>query len=128
MALALHKLSDAYVKSKRLNPDRHSDGGGLYLSVSNNGAKSWLFMWSVAITRADGSRGQKRHEMGLGSYPLIPLAEARKVAAQHRETVAQGGKEPGRLGLSTDRSERTSRFPETRSASNRDRAPNGQVT
>ncbi len=91
MARALHKLSDASAKSAGLAPGRHSDGGGLYLNVSQSGTKSWLFMWSTVITRTDGSRGQKRHEMGIGSYPLVSLAEARKLAARHRETVAQGG-------------------------------------
>lgn len=91
MSRTLHKLSDAYAKSDRLKPGRHSDGGGLYLNVAPSGAKSWLFMWSVVSTKADGSKGQKRYEMGLGSYPVISLADARKAAADHRQTVAQGG-------------------------------------
>lgn len=91
MTRALHKLSDAYAKSDRLKPGRHSDGGGLYLNVSPSGAKSWLFMWTIVVTKADGRKGQKRHEMGVGSYPAISLAAARAMAATHRQTVAAGG-------------------------------------
>lgn len=91
MARTLHKLSDAYAKSDRLKAGRHSDGGGLYLNVSPAGTKSWLFMWTVRTTRADGAKGQKRFEMGLGAYPLLSLAKARTLAADHRQTVAAGG-------------------------------------
>jgi hypothetical protein len=91
MARTLHKLSDAYAKSDRLNAGRHSDGGGLYLNVSPTGAKSWLFMWTVVVAKADGRKGQKRHEMGLGSYPAVSLADARALANNHRQTVAAGG-------------------------------------
>lgn len=90
MARTLHKLSDPAVKAIR-KPGRHSDGGGLYLNVSPTGAKSWLFMWSVMVARADGSKGQKRYEMGVGSYPGVSLAAARSTAAAHRQTVATGG-------------------------------------
>jgi hypothetical protein len=58
MARSLQKLSDAVAKSSKLKPGRHSDGGGLYLNVSETGSRSWLFMW-----KKDG----KRREMGLGS-------------------------------------------------------------
>jgi integrase len=91
MARTLHKLSDAYAKSDRLRAGRHSDGGGLYLNVSPTGAKSWLFMWTVVVAKVDGRKGQKRHEMGLGSYPAVSLADARAMANNHRQTVAAGG-------------------------------------
>lgn len=58
-----------------------SDGGGLYLNVKPSGSKSWAFVW-----RAHG----KRREMGLGPYPAVPLAKARKLAAANREAVAEG--------------------------------------
>lgn len=81
MARGLHKLTDASAKSGTLKRGRHSDGGGLYLNVSSTGSKSWLFMWVV-----DG----KRREMGLGAYPAIGLAKARKVAGECRDAVADG--------------------------------------
>ncbi|MCD1644797.1 tyrosine-type recombinase/integrase [Aurantimonas coralicida] len=82
MARALHRLTDTAAKSDRLKPGRHADGGGLYLNVSKTGAKSWLFMWAVG--------GGKRREMGLGSYPAVSLAKARKTALSYREAVTEG--------------------------------------
>lgn len=79
---ALHKLTNTKVKSGSLKPGRHSDGGGLYLNVSPSGSKSWVFMWS---------RGGKRREMGLGSYPAIALSRARTRASECRDTVGEGG-------------------------------------
>ena len=81
MPRALHKLTDRTAKSDRLKPGRHSDGGGLYLNVSPTGAKSWLFMWAVE---------KKRREMGIGSFPTVSLAAARKQASDLREAVAAG--------------------------------------
>jgi hypothetical protein len=81
MARAIHKLSDIAVKSAK-KAGRHSDGGGLYLRISPTGSKTWGFMWN---------RDKKRREIGLGSYPAVPLAAARKVAARYREIVAGSG-------------------------------------
>lgn len=91
MGKTLHKLSDAHAKSDKLKPGRHSDGGGLYLNVSPAKTKSWLFMWSVMVTKPDGKRGQRRHEMGLGAYPAVTLSSARTKAAECRQIVAEGG-------------------------------------
>lgn len=90
MARLQNKLSDVSVKAAKKS-GRHSDGGGLYLNVSPSGSKSWLFMWSINVARPDGSKGQKRFEMGLGSYPGISLARARAMAGEHRQIVAEGG-------------------------------------
>ncbi len=60
-------------------PGRHSDGAGLYLNVTETGARSWLFMWKVA---------GRRREMGLGSARDVPLARARELAAECRAIVA----------------------------------------
>jgi integrase len=57
------------------------DGGGLYLRVSGKGTKSWVFRFQL-----DG----KRHDMGLGPYPDISLAEARAKATQHRKLRHDG--------------------------------------
>ena len=80
MSRSLSKLSDVTAKTLK-KAGRHSDGGGLYLNVTPSGAKSWLFMWT---------RGGRRREMGLGSYPAISLASAREKAREHRTTVAEG--------------------------------------
>jgi len=79
MARSLHKLSN--LKTRSLGAGRHSDGGGLYLRVSRSGGRSWSFMFD---------RGGQRREIGLGPYPALGLAAARKLAVEHRETVASG--------------------------------------
>ena len=80
MARQFHTLN-ARIVATLTAPGRHSDGGGLYLSVSPSGARSWVFMWKVA---------SKRREMGLGSLRDVPLAKARERAAQARQTLANG--------------------------------------
>ena len=79
----MHKrngLTALRVKRKR-KPGRYGDGGGLYLAVNENGAKSWVFMWK---------RGGKRHARGLGSAVDVPLVEARELAAEARKAVREG--------------------------------------
>lgn len=80
MARATSKLTDTECKAAS-KPGLLGDGGGLYLNVKASGAKSWVFIWRT---------GGKRHEMGLGAYPAVPLARARKLAHAHREAVAEG--------------------------------------
>ncbi|MEO8279651.1 MAG: integrase arm-type DNA-binding domain-containing protein, partial [Ideonella sp.] len=70
---------------RRLNrPGRWSVGGvdGLALQVTAAGAKSWVLRISVA--------GRQR-EMGLGSFPTVPLADARDKARQQRGQLEHGG-------------------------------------
>ncbi len=69
MARGIHRLTDVGVKSAARR-GRHSDGGGLYLRVSQTGGKSWGFIWNKNGTR---------REMGLGAYPAVSLAKARKL-------------------------------------------------
>ena len=83
MARNGNRLTDVKAKSDALETGRHADGGGLYLNVSKSGSKSWVFLWN------DKAMG-KRREMGLGSYPTISLASARKLAARHRVAIADG--------------------------------------
>lgn len=66
---------------KSLTDGRHADGGGLYLYVSDSGARSWVFRWKV--------RG-KRREMGLGALQTISLKEARIKARELRQAVTTG--------------------------------------
>jgi integrase len=63
-------------------PGRLADGGNLYLSITKTGAKSWVFLYTIA--------GRQR-EKGLGSALSVPLAEARKKAADCRALLAGGG-------------------------------------
>ena len=81
----LHRLTDLRVKSET-KPGRHADGGGLYLSISATGAKSWIFMFQ------DRQAG-KRREMGLGPYAgvrRVSLKIAREKAERCRQFLAEG--------------------------------------
>ena len=62
-----HRLTNKKVESN-LAPDRYADGGNLYLIVDQSGNKRWSF-----IFRWQG----RQPEMGLGSFPVVTLAEAR---------------------------------------------------
>ena len=55
-----------------LQPGSHSDGGGLELRVSAEGARRWVVRLKVA---------GKMTTRGLGSFPAVSLADARKSAA-----------------------------------------------
>ena len=77
MGKAVKKLS-ARTVATMVEPGRHSDGGGLYLNVTQSGARSWLFMW-----KRDG----KRREMGLGSAGSVSLARARELASECRAQI-----------------------------------------
>lgn len=64
-------------------PGTHLVGGvpGLALQVAPGGGRSWLLRFSV---------GQRRREMGLGSYPDVSLAMARERARQARDKLRDG--------------------------------------
>ncbi|MDT3686766.1 MAG: integrase arm-type DNA-binding domain-containing protein [Pseudorhodoplanes sp.] len=78
-ARTLHRLSARFVATVAA-PGRHADGGNLYLSVSPNGGRRWVFLFRW---------GGKTREMGLGSARAVSLAIARKKAAAARELLAQ---------------------------------------
>lgn len=60
-----------------------SDGKGLQLRIRPNGNKSWLLDYIKPYTK-------KRSSIGLGSFPEVSLAEARKIRDAAREQLAQG--------------------------------------
>ena len=69
---------------KRLTgPGRHAVGGvrGLYLNVTESGARQWVLRIKV---------GGRRLERGLGPYPEVGLAEARDRAREQRQAWAEG--------------------------------------
>lgn len=80
MARTLHKLSARFVASTT-EVGRHGDGGGLYLNVSANGGRRWVFLFRQA---------GKLREMGLGSARDISLAKARERAQAARDMLADG--------------------------------------
>ena len=62
-------------------PGRYGDGGNLYLQITRRGTKSW----SQRIV-IDG----KRHDLGLGPWPVVSLAKARDRAFANRVAIADG--------------------------------------
>lgn len=82
MARLINRLSSVTLTT--LPAGRHADGRGLYLSVSDTGARSWVVMWK---------RGRKRTEMGAGALADVSLAEARVTAREVRRQL-RAGKNP----------------------------------
>jgi integrase len=92
MARAIHKLTPERVRAKSKRPGLYADGGGLYLRVSPPAACSWVYRYMI--------HGKAR-EMGLGSFPEVPLQKdakdknaspgARELAARWRKVRAEGG-------------------------------------
>lgn len=59
------------------------DGDGLQLRIRINGSKLWNFNYYHPVTK-------KRINMGLGTYPELPMALARKKTVEARELLAAG--------------------------------------
>ena len=76
----MSKLTELKIKSL-LEPRPHSDGRGLYLRVQPSGAKGWLFRYSI---------NGRRREIGLGTYPIVSLREARLKCDKRRGMIAKG--------------------------------------
>src|SRR5688572_30464407 len=72
MARSVNRLSAAAVKNIKEEGD-YADGNNLYLRVSSSGTKSWALIYSF---------GGKRRELGLGSMPVVSLADARRKAEE----------------------------------------------
>jgi len=81
MARKTHRLTSVGIRNaKKLG--LYPDGGGLYLQVSGEGAKSWLFRYAIG--------GRERY-MGLGSIGTVTLADARQEAQRARQIRLGGG-------------------------------------
>lgn len=82
MARQINKLNPRAVDTLK-SSGRHSDGGGLYLSIAKTGGRRWVFLF-----RWQG----KPTEMGLGSAAKgqVSLARARELASEARTLLASG--------------------------------------
>ena len=80
-------LTNLKVQSNKLKPGRYGDGGGLYLLVSKDGAKSWM----LRVVVDDPIKGKVRRDLGLGSVQLVTLEEAREKARELRKVARAGG-------------------------------------
>jgi integrase len=76
-------LSDAAIRKAKPSdkPRKLSDGGGLYLELQPNGGKWWRLKYRI---------GGKEKRIGLGTYPEVTLADARKRRDEARALVAAG--------------------------------------
>jgi hypothetical protein len=79
------RLSDVKVKAAKPKEKDYilTDGDGLQMRVRANGSKLWNFNYIHPATK-------KRINMGLGTFPEVGLAQARKQTVAARELVAQG--------------------------------------
>jgi integrase len=83
MARARNKLTARGVATLKAT-GLHSDGGSLYLAIDGEGAtmrRRWLYLfpWSG-----------KRREMGLGGFPAVSLADARRLRDEAERLVREG--------------------------------------
>jgi len=74
-----NRLSASFIKTAPVG--KHCDGAGLWLVKRDDGGAQWVLRVVV--------HGRRR-EMGLGGFPALGLAEARKVAGRWRDVVAAG--------------------------------------
>ena len=74
-------LTAARVKQEK-RPGRYADGNGLYLHLSDTGARWWIWR---------GTIHGRRRELGMGPVQLFPLAEARETARTWRRLARDGG-------------------------------------
>jgi integrase len=79
---AKNRLSAQFLKTAPVG--KHCDGAGLWLVKRADGGAQWVLRVTV--------HGRRR-EMGLGGFPALGLAEARKLAERWRN-VAAAGRDP----------------------------------
>ena len=74
-----NQLSPLQVKNLS-KPGSYTDGGGLMLKVHKSGGRQWLLRLTI---------DSKRRNMGLGGYPDVGLAEARRRAQKMRAAIQE---------------------------------------
>ena len=71
-----------YAKIKSLTkPGSYGDGGTLYLRIAPAGSKQWVQRLVIQ---------GRRHDLGLGGWPLVSLQEAREAAFENRKQARRG--------------------------------------
>jgi integrase len=76
---AKNRLSAGFIKTAAVG--KHCDGGGLWLIKREDGGAQWMQRVTV--------HGRRR-EMGLGGFPTLGLADARKLSERWRNIAASG--------------------------------------
>ena len=77
MAAGIERLTDRQVKTTKRSLN---DGGNLWI-LKRGESKTWAFRFTMQ---------GKAHKAGLGSYPTVTLADARKVALSYRKLIHKG--------------------------------------
>ena len=85
MARTTRPLTNTEVlRAKALEKDLTlHDGDGLFLLVKTNGKKLWRFRYQRPATK-------QRTMMGLGAFPTLSLADARRLRANYLSLLANG--------------------------------------
>ncbi|WP_456416452.1 Arm DNA-binding domain-containing protein, partial [Thiolapillus sp.] len=79
MAKGTKRLTPGHLRKK--GPAKLCDGGGLWLYISKENARSWVFRY-----RFQG----KDYEIGLGGLSELAPGDARKTADEYRQAKKQG--------------------------------------
>ncbi|WP_171181008.1 site-specific integrase [Ruegeria sp. HKCCD8929] len=69
------------LKARSLGAGKHSDGQGLWLVKRNKTCGKWVLRLTVS---------GRRREMGLGPWPDVAIADARRRAREARQTLRDG--------------------------------------
>lgn len=91
--MALHQLTDAACRNAACHTGtvrKLPDGGGLYLWVTPDGAKRWRYRYAIRGINRKGEPALIEKLVSLGTYPQVPLAEARTKAAEARRQADPG--------------------------------------
>ena len=81
MARSRTKLTREFVRTVT-SVGKYGDENGLILRVTRSGSKQWIQRLTIH---------GKRHDLGLGGYPLVSLSEARQLAFVNRKLARAGG-------------------------------------
>ena len=79
-AVKTQALSASFVRSVK-DAGAYTDGNGLVLRVSDKGRKTWIQRVSI---------GGKQRQLGLGSFPIVGLADARAAAVYNQQAISLG--------------------------------------
>ena len=77
----MSKLTALEVKNLS-QPGRYGDGDGLYLRIAPGGSKQWIQRILI---------DSQRRDLGLGGFPSITLAEARRLAVANKAEAKANG-------------------------------------
>jgi integrase len=82
-------LTDIQIRNAKPTdkPYKLADGGGLYIEVATSGGKLWRMKYRYA---------GKEKRLSFGSYPIVPLAEARQYRDEAKRLLAKNT-DPGEV-------------------------------